>query len=235
MQWDTPLPPAELAENRLVSAILDGTFPIDSNLPAERELASMVGVTRPTLREALQRLARDGWIEIHHGRPTRVRNYWEEGNLSILGSIASHQEHLPENFVANLLLVRVLMAPTYFRLAFEHSLPQVISLLQDLSNTPDTTEEMAAADWRLHYRMCILSGNPVFTLILNGFSSLYQNMALRYFEQPEARSHSHRFYHSLTTAASDGWPGAAEALVKQVMEESVKFWKNVDLSKEKKA
>src|SRR5512136_2779504 len=56
-QWEAPARPAELAETRLISAILDGTFPINSNLPAERELATKLGVTRPTLREALQRPA----------------------------------------------------------------------------------------------------------------------------------------------------------------------------------
>jgi len=71
MQWDTPMKPAELAENRLVEAILEGTFPINSSLPAERELAEMLGVTRPTLREVLQRLSRDGWLEsimVSHSR-----------------------------------------------------------------------------------------------------------------------------------------------------------------------
>ena len=70
MDWELPLRPAELAENRLIDAIVDGDFPINATLPPERELAQQLGVTRPTLREALQRLARDGWIEIHHGRRT---------------------------------------------------------------------------------------------------------------------------------------------------------------------
>ena len=54
----------------------------------ERELAGQLGVTRPTLREALQRMARDGWIKIQHGRSTRVRNFWREGNLGVLSGIA---------------------------------------------------------------------------------------------------------------------------------------------------
>ena len=28
---------------------------------------------RPTLREVLQRMSRDGWLEIRHGKATRVR------------------------------------------------------------------------------------------------------------------------------------------------------------------
>jgi len=76
MDWQPVQKPAEMAESRLLEAILSGHFPINSNLPGERELAAQIGVTRPTLREALQRLARDGWLDIQHGKPTRVRDYW---------------------------------------------------------------------------------------------------------------------------------------------------------------
>ncbi|NLC12537.1 MAG: GntR family transcriptional regulator, partial [Chloroflexi bacterium] len=53
-----PQKPTDLAEKQLLAAILDGSFPIGSLLPPERELAQSLGITRPTLREALQRLAR---------------------------------------------------------------------------------------------------------------------------------------------------------------------------------
>ena len=37
MNWDTPPKPAELAESRLIEAILEGQFPIGSTLPAGPE------------------------------------------------------------------------------------------------------------------------------------------------------------------------------------------------------
>ncbi|MEJ1267509.1 GntR family transcriptional regulator [Pantoea ananatis] len=52
-------------------------FRLDPFFPAERELSELIGVTRTTLREVLQRLARDGWLTIQHGKPTRVNNFWE--------------------------------------------------------------------------------------------------------------------------------------------------------------
>ncbi len=127
MNWSVPEKPAELTENRLVAAFLDGTFPVESSLPAERELALQLGVTRPTLREALQRLARDGWIEIRQGKPTRVRNYWQEGNLAVLAAIARRRQNLPANFVPDLLSVRILLAPAYARLAIERAPRCIVS------------------------------------------------------------------------------------------------------------
>ena len=225
MNWDAPLKPAELTENRIIEAILDGNFPIDSTLPAERELASHLGVTRPTLREALQRLARDGWVEIQHGRPTRVCDFWREGNLGVLGAIAQHREHTPPDFVPNLLSVRLLMAPAYTRAAIELHHQEVASLLEGYMDLEDNPQTYAKADWELHQNLTILSGNPVFTLILNGFRDLYHNMALIYFAKPETREHSHTFYLDLREAALAQDIDAAEAVTHAVMQKSLDLWK----------
>mgnify|MGYP000255308314 CR=1 FL=1 len=61
--WPAPVKPAELTYSRLIDAVLDGTFPANSTLPGERQLAELLGVTRSTLREALQRLAGKGAAE----------------------------------------------------------------------------------------------------------------------------------------------------------------------------
>ena len=70
MSRDQLLRPTQYAEKVLVTAILDGTYPTGTSLPNERNLAEQIGITRPTLRETLQRLAGEGWIKIHHGKPT---------------------------------------------------------------------------------------------------------------------------------------------------------------------
>ena len=229
MDWTAPLKPAELAEQRLIEAILSDRFPIDSSLPAERELAAALGVTRPTLREALQRLARDGWIEIRHGKPTRVRNYWQEGNLAVLGTIAQHSDSLPSNFVANLLAIRLLMAPAYARLAVERQPERVIQLLETTHQLDGSAEALAEFDWHLHHQLTLASNNPVFTLILNGFSSLYRPMARRYFQTQAARENSLAYYAALLEAARSKNPLAAEQITRQTMQDSLVLWQAVDL------
>ena len=52
--------PSQFAENEIIKAIISNEWPTDYNLPSERELAGLLGLTRPTLREVLQRLSRDG-------------------------------------------------------------------------------------------------------------------------------------------------------------------------------
>ena len=222
--WPVPQKPAELAENRLIEAILTNVFPVNSYLPPERELAVLLGVTRPTLREALQRLARDGWIEIHHGRSTRVRDYWREGNLLILSAITRNMKILPDDFVPHLLQVRVLLAPEYTRLAIHNSPSDVIRLLESIQNLPDTSADFTNADLHLHTRLTILSRNPVFTLIFNGFSDLYSVMGQRYFSIDQTRDHSRSFYKKLLSAALSNDSFLAEEVTRNVMKESSDLW-----------
>jgi GntR family negative regulator for fad regulon and positive regulator of fabA len=230
MDWTSPpLKPAEFCENRLIDAILSGHFPISSSLPAERELATQLSVTRPTLREALQRLARDGWLEIHQGKPTRVRDYWHEGSLGVLGAIARRPDNLPPDFVPNLLAVRQLLAPAYTSLAVTHAPDQVLELLQDYSLLPDTPQAFTTFDWRLHHRLTVYSGNAVFTLILNGFADLYQQMGCIYFAAEAARKRSNRFYRALAAAAQARDAQAARKITLQMMQDSLTLWRGQEL------
>jgi GntR family negative regulator for fad regulon and positive regulator of fabA len=227
MDWELPLRPAELVENRLINAIIDGEFPINSTLPPERELARRLGVTRPTLREALQRLARDGWIEIHHGRSTRVRDYWHEGNLAVLSTMARHQDHVPPDFVPNLLQVRELLAPAYARLAVKHAAKRLVKMLEGYQALIDTPDAFAKADWELHRYLTIESGNPIFTLILNGFKDLYPQMGQLYFTRSKARARSRKFYADLRAAAQAHDANRAETVTREVMQDSIDLWKSL--------
>ncbi len=224
MEWTSPQKPAELTENRLIDAILDGAFPIGSSLPGERKLASQLKVTRPTLREALQRLGRDGWLEIRHGKPTRVRDFWREGSLGVLGAIARRSTHLPPDFIPNLLAVRLAIAPAYTALAANNDHSSVLHVLKDHLLIPDQAEAFANFDWRLHYQLSISSGNPIFTLILNGFTELYIPMAILYFQLPKSRHTSRLFYAELEQAFSLPDPIAAEAVTREVMKDSLRLW-----------
>lgn len=232
MNWSPPEKPGELTENRLIGAILDNHFPPGSNLPGERELAVQFGVTRPTLREVLQRLERDGWIEIRQGKPTRVRNYWQEGNLAVLVAVALSKEGFPPDFVPNLMYVRILLAPAYTRLAIDRDGTAVADLLQTPPALEDSAEIFSAFDWQLHRQLTILSENPVFTLFINSVTRLYSVVGEAYFAQPEARAHSLQFYRDLLACARRQDSSGAQSLTERVMRESLDLWKTHSRSDE---
>ncbi|MER6284778.1 GntR family transcriptional regulator [Streptomyces sviceus] len=50
----------------------DGTYPVRSFLPSQRDLAKEFGVSRDTVQRALRELAEEGWIESRRGSGSRV-------------------------------------------------------------------------------------------------------------------------------------------------------------------
>lgn len=59
---------ADEVTDRLLTAVALGSFLPGERLPVERELCSMLGVSRSTLRQALARLRNAGVLEVRRGR-----------------------------------------------------------------------------------------------------------------------------------------------------------------------
>jgi len=63
--------------DQIRSSILNGDFTPGDKLPPERELAEMFGVSRPSVREALNMLASSGLVESYQGGGTVVKSLVE--------------------------------------------------------------------------------------------------------------------------------------------------------------
>ncbi len=72
---------------QLLKMMLNGTFPGGSWLPSEPKLAAQLGVSRMTLRQALELLQEDGLIQKHHGKGNFVvrQGAKQHRNLDHLG------------------------------------------------------------------------------------------------------------------------------------------------------
>jgi GntR family negative regulator for fad regulon and positive regulator of fabA len=222
--WSAPKRPAAYAEEALVTAIMDGTYPPGSTLPGERDLAVQLGVTRPTLRETLRRLDCEGWLTIQQGKSTQVNDFWRDGGLGVLGALVRYDRQLPPDFVPNLLEVRLALAPAYTRAAVERSPGTVVDCLSEHAALDDSPDAFAAFDWSLHRTLTIASKNPVYTLILNGFAGFYEEMARRYFARTEALASSRAYYAALLDAAQAADAERAEQITRTVMQESIELW-----------
>lgn len=74
--------------------IVEGIYPEGSLLPSENELCSTHEVTRPTVRQALSRLASEGYIMKHQGKGSIVRSLPKGiGILSIQGTTSGVGKH----------------------------------------------------------------------------------------------------------------------------------------------
>lgn len=222
----SPLKPARFAEHQLVTGILDGRFPPGSALPGERDLAGILGVTRPTLRETLRALDREGWVRIRHGKPTLVNDLQTEGGLGCLGTLARHRESLPPSWIESLLHVReMLLPPAAARAAAGHrdALAGVLAAAGDL---PDRPEAFARFDWALQVAIVRRSDNPILNLLYNDFASVFIPLADRYFAVPETRAASRDYYAALGRAL-DRTPDAVGQTVHRAMAQSIRLWRRI--------
>jgi len=190
----------------MVTGILDGTYPPNSSLPPERALAEALGITRPTLRETLQRLGREGWLCIRHGKPTRVNDYRRTGGLKLLGTLAKYSDYLPERLIEHLLEFRSVFMPPAAAAAAAAA-PEI--LVQFLENTPEPA-------------------NPLYVYLLNDFAPLYNDLAGAYFARVAARDASHRYYRALRHALPDDIVAVRETVV-TAMAESIDIWVRMDM------
>ena len=188
-------------EQGLIDAILRGEFPAGAPLQSERELAERFGVNRATIREAQEHLAQAGWITVSPRKATIVNDFWANGTLDIISSMARSAENFPQQLAVNLLEIRAELAPHYTRLAVQNDAEQLIACLAKARKLADTPSAVAKFDWELHRTMAILSGNRFYPLLLNSFAKLYFRLRGQFFATEEFRAQARGFYQKLMHAA----------------------------------
>jgi GntR family negative regulator for fad regulon and positive regulator of fabA len=187
------------AHRMLIERILDQTYPIGAEIPGERILSKELGLARNALREALQRLNHNGWLEIHQGRPTRVRDYRRDGNLTILLDLLK-VERMPLNFVPDLLHMWALLAHDYTELAVRNDHTRIAERLELYESLADEPEACARAMWQLHRALIDYAGNQVYGLLFNSFAQLHERLSVMGFEDPVRRDDARALWAALYDA-----------------------------------
>lgn len=115
---------AQQAFEQLLAYVQDGTLRPGDALPSQQELARRLSVSRPVLREAMQRLAAAGLIEIRHGSGCYVAQPRHEAVLSSLFDTFTHERAL------EVLEVRMLIEVEMAALAAMRATPEDISRME---------------------------------------------------------------------------------------------------------
>ncbi len=220
--------PTQYAEHHLIVSIMNGTYAPGATLPSERDLSEQLGITRPTLRETLQRLASEGWLTIQHGKSTIVNDIWREGGLGLLGTMAEHGELLPEDFIAQLMEVRTVILPICAKKCTNRAPNAIAEYLAKAPDEQSSPGDFADFDWGLQILVARESGNRIYPLILNDFTSIFIAQATLYFSVPRAREASMRFYRDLASAR-DG--DEAARVVLGAMQESAVIWNELNVAR----
>lgn len=140
-----PLPLRESVYEALTEMIIDGSLSRGQHL-VEVDLAKMLGVSRQPVREALQRLHNDGWVDLRPGFGATV--------------------HVPaENEVDQLLAARAAIESESARLAARHSSPEPVAKLRELCRSGSASldagevDEAVRTNAELHRLVSEMSGN----------------------------------------------------------------------------
>ena len=102
---------------QLVAEVTGGALHPGEPLPSERRLAEVLGVSRPAVREALQRLAQAGLVEVRQGDATTVRDYRRTGGLDLLPRLLVRDGELDVSVARSILEARLLIGPKVASLA----------------------------------------------------------------------------------------------------------------------
>ncbi len=215
---------SDQVERRIVGWIVDGRFGPGTTLPLEREMAVELGVGRPTLREAISRLERDGWITVRKGSATVVNDYLSTGTLNVIPAIIGHPSPVGAAFVAHMLDIRTALAPVFIGDAVARDPARVVATLAEAAALSDDPRAFARFDWELHRALARLDPNPVFLLILNSFDPFYETLAARYFAAAENRQSSLQYYQDLLAAAMDRDGGRAREVAVRALAAAGEAW-----------
>jgi len=120
----------------LLADIVRGHYPAGARLPAERELARILGASRPTLREALRRLGEWQLVEPRRGSGVVVRPF-REWSIEVLPAYLRYGRPGPGQPTIARMLVDLL---TLRRSIFRDVVRVVASRIQ-----PGTTQQARAA------------------------------------------------------------------------------------------
>ena len=217
------------AERVLIEGIVSGTYPPNSDLPGERTLSKEMDLARPALREAMQRLSRDGWLDIQQGKPTRIRDYLKDGNLNILSGLLKADPDLVPNLVPDLLEMWELLAPQYTASSVRRAPGLILDLLESFSRVPDEPEAYAASMWELHHTLIAYCDNLVYGLIFNTFRDFYGQLARFFYSEPSHRQLARELWDGLVDPIRKLDTDVAAGLVGGYVSRTKVFWQDITI------
>lgn len=102
---------------QIAADVLSGELAPGATLPSERQLAEALGVSRPAVREALQRLAAAGLIAVRQGDATTVLDYRRGAGLEVLPRLLIRAGALDPAVARSILETRLHNGPKVAELA----------------------------------------------------------------------------------------------------------------------
>lgn len=163
--------------DQLLDDILAGELAPGTELPAERRLAEVLGVSRPAVREALQRLAHAGLIDVRQGDATTVRDYRRSAGPELLPRLLLRTGGPDLDLVRHILEARLALVPDVARRCAQRRSEDDLARLQAHVAAMRAAEGDVVELQRLAHEFSSTlidgSGNVVYRLLFNALEAAY--------------------------------------------------------------
>jgi GntR family transcriptional repressor for pyruvate dehydrogenase complex len=162
--------------DQLLGEMLVGDLAAGEPLPSERRLAEVLGVSRPAVREALQRLASAGFVDVRQGGSTTVRDFRRLGGLDLLPRLLLAGGGLDLAVARSILEARAHVGPRIAELAATRGGPETGRLLDravaDLAADDDGVrrQHVALVFWE---HLVEAADSVTFRLMFNSMRAAY--------------------------------------------------------------
>lgn len=180
-------------------------------LPPEAELAERLGVSRPTLRAALQSLTEQGVLVAHRGAGWTV----SPSRSTVAANLALYLR-LEDVTFEQLFAARRALEPDIAAAAAEHRTEAHLTSLGDAIDAmraATTGEAYLAADSTFHATLAAASSNPVFRLLVLPTFELLEDVRERLSEDPSMVEAGHDEHQRILDAVRARDPEAARGLM----------------------
>lgn len=225
---------AKQIANSLRKAIVEGHLQANERLPTELELAERFSVSRPTIREALKRLAAQNLIRSRRGPTggTFVKQPSQEeaqeeltSSMTVLMSMGSFSfEEINE---ARFELERLCARLAVERRTNDHLIVMQKEIEAQMGDIAD--EEFCASDMRFHHALVDASGNAVLQFMIFAVIEALQpvsNMILvRYREKKHIIAQHERIFHALVDRDAEAACAALEEQLSYMRDQYMKVQK----------
>jgi len=196
--------------------ISDGGYVPGDRLPAERELIVNLGISRATLRKALDVLERDGTIWRHVGKGTFIAS---QGGPGGHGSLLELGRHLTP---VKMIRARLCIEPAIAREAAINASREsilTINAIKDRTRNASNWADYEAEDDHLHRAIVECTDNPLLIGIFDQLNQVRRAVALgnvvRGSERPPENHSSFTEHERIITAIESRDPAGAEAAMRQ--------------------
>src|SRR3954447_9156228 len=155
------------AIEKIKGMIVSGALRPGDRLPKESELASELGLSRNSLREAVRALSLIRILDVRQGDGTYVTSLDPQLLLEAMTFVVDFHR---DDTVLDFLAVRRILEPAATamaaRLMTEADVGELAALLEGLDESP-TVEALVANDLEFHRRIALGAGNPVLCSLID--------------------------------------------------------------------